>query len=274
MRVFRLAAAAVIATSTALVAHAQNAFEPVAGDVYRWQNDRHFGLVVVHETGVVVMDTINFDASTWLKENLSEITDKPITHLIYSHSHLDHASGGRVLRAPTVIAHANAPDAIDGVAITERFDDTMTVDLGDKQIELTYLGPGHGTDLIAAVVRPENVGFIVDAAAPKRLPFRDFPGSDVDLWTEQVRNVDKLDFEIFAPGHGTLGVKADTADVIEYLENLRALVLDGLNGGKDVDTLVAELTLDEYKDWIAYDQWREPNIRGMARFLTEAGHVN
>ena len=274
MRILTAFAAGAIALTTAATAFAQNAFEPVAGDVYRWQNNFHFGLVVVHDTGVAVIDTINLDASNWLKDNLSEITDKPITHLIYSHSHGDHASGGRALEAGTVIAHANAPDAIDGVTVTERFDDTMTLDLGSKQIELTYLGPGHGTDLIAAVVRPENVGFIVDAAAPKRLPFRDFPGSNVDQWTDQVRNVEALDFEIFAPGHGNLGVKADATDARIYMENLRGLVLDGLNGGKSVDALVAELTLDEYKDWASYDQWREPNIRGMARYLTESGIAN
>ena len=32
--------------------------------------------------------------------------------------------------------------------------------------------------------------------------------------------------------------------------------------------------LDAYKDWQQYDGWREPNIRGMARFLNESGQVN
>jgi len=68
----------------------------VAGDVYRFQNKFHFSLVTVTNDGVVIVDPINADAASWLKDNLSSITDKPITHLIYSHSHGDHASGGKV----------------------------------------------------------------------------------------------------------------------------------------------------------------------------------
>ena len=86
----------------------------------------NFSLVTVTDAGVVVVDPINKEASTWLKDNLSSISDKPVTHLIYSHSHLDHASGGAVYAdaGARVIAHGNAPEAIDGVAIDERFDDT------------------------------------------------------------------------------------------------------------------------------------------------------
>jgi hypothetical protein len=39
------------------------------------------------------------------------------------------------------------------------------------------------------VIRPENVGFVVDAVASKRLPYRDFPRSNVDHWTNQVRQL-------------------------------------------------------------------------------------
>ena len=60
----------------------------VAGDVYRFQNKFHFSLVTVTNDGVVIVDPINADAASWLKDNLATITDKPITHLIYSHSHM------------------------------------------------------------------------------------------------------------------------------------------------------------------------------------------
>ena len=113
----------------------------VAGDVYRFQNKFHFSLVTVTNDGVVIVDPINADAATWLKDNLSSITDKPITHLIYSHSHLDHASGGKVFvdAGAKVIAQANAPDTIDGVKPDELFDDTKTLEVGGKTFELTWL---------------------------------------------------------------------------------------------------------------------------------------
>lgn len=265
----------VLAALPALAQDTKRAITNVAGDVYRFQNNFHFGLVVVTDDGVVVADPINQEVASWLKDNLSSITDKPVTHLIYSHSHGDHASGGSVFAdGAEVIAHANAPAKIDGVTPTQRFDDQMSMDIGGKSFELTWLGEGHGKDLIAVVVRPENVAFIVDAAAPKRLPFRDMPNSNIDGWIDQVRAVERLDFDIFAPGHGNVGVRADATDARIYMELLRDQVLGGLIAGNSVDDLVATITLDDYSDWAQFDNWREANIRGMARFLKESGQVN
>jgi len=273
---FILAAASLLITATSL-AEAQSpvrSITKVTGDVYRFRNNNHYALVVATGDGVVVVDPINADAANWLKSNLKQITDKPITHLIYSHSHGDHASGGKALGAKTVIAHANAPAAIDGVTPDVRFDDTKTLEIGGKTFTLVWLGEGHATDLIAVVVQPENVAFITDAASPKRLPYRDFPRSNVDGWIDQVRKIETLDFEIFAPAHGNVGVKADATDARIYMEKLKQQVLDGLKAGKSVDELAASVTMDEYKDWQEYAAWRELNVRGMARFLKESGQVN
>lgn len=254
---------------------AKREISKVAGDVYRFQNNFHYSLVTVTQDGVVVVDSINAGAASWLKENLKTITDKPVTHLIYSHSHGDHASGGSVFKdaGARTIAQSNAPDTIDGVHIDQRFDDTVSLEIGGKTFELTWLGEGHGKDLIAVVVRPENVAFITDAASPKRLPFRDMPGSNIDGWIGQIKKIESLDFEIFAPAHGNIGVKADAADARVYMEKLRQAVLSGLKNGQSVSDLVNTITLDEYKSWQQYGSWREPNIRGMARFLVSSGQV-
>ena len=252
----------------------ERAVTNIAGDVYRFQNDNHYSIFVITEDGVVVTDPINTGAALWLRSEISKLTDKPITHLIYSHSHGDHASGGAVFgEVPNVIAQADAPDQIDGVAITGRIDEATTLETGGKSIELVPLGPGHGTDLMAIVVQPESVGFIVDAVAAKRLPFRDFPNSNVDDWTNQVRNVEALEFEILSGGHGVVGVKSDVTDGRIYLEELREQVLAGMEAGNSVDDLVGSITMDKYKDWASYDQWLEPNIRGMARHLEEIDAV-
>jgi len=271
-----LAAAALVTVGTyAQAQDVKRSITKVAGDVYRFQNRFHHALVTVTNSGVVVVDPINKEAAKWLRDNLKQITDKPITHLIYSHSHGDHASGGKALLSDgaIVIAHANAPQDIDGVVPTMRFSDSKSLEIGGKTFELTWLGEGHAKDLIAVVVRPENVAFITDAAAPKRLPYRDMPRSDIDGWIAQVKKIESLNFEIFAPAHGTIGTKADAADVRKYMETLRERVLMGLKAGKSVDDLATSLTMTKYKDWQQYAAWRELNVRGMARFLKESGHV-
>jgi len=139
---------------------------------------------------------------------------------------------------------------------------------------LTYLGEGHGEDMLAVIVRPENVAFITDVAAPKRLPFRTLPSSSVDAWIDQVHKVDTLDFEIFAPAHGNVGVRGDVADVIIYMETLRAEVLAGLKVGDSIEEMQASITMDAYSDWLGYDNMRADNVKGMAEYLIRAGKVN
>ena len=103
----------------------------VTGDVYRFQNQFHVNMFVVTGAGVVVTDPINEDAAKWLKAEIGKITEQPITHLIYSHSHGDHASGGTEYGdVPNVITHRNAPEDIDLVEPTVRFDDQIQFQRG------------------------------------------------------------------------------------------------------------------------------------------------
>ena len=231
-------------------------------------------MFVITGDGVVVTDPINAEAAAWLKAEIAKLTDEPITHLIYSHSHGDHASGGTEYGdVPNVIMHENAPADIDRVEATERFSDQMTFSVGTKTFELKYLGPGHGKDLIAVVVRPDQVAFVVDAVSSKRLFYRDFPGSDVDDWIAQVKRVNQLDFDILVGDHGPVGVKRDVSEGIAYLEELRAEVLKGLKAGNTVDELKSDIKMEQYRDWASYNQWRELNVQGMARHLQESGAV-
>jgi len=246
----------------------------VTDDVYRFQNKFHVNMFVITGDGVVVTDPINADAASWLRAEIGKLTEQPITHLIYSHSHGDHASGGAGYgKVANVIVQQNAAPAIDGVKPTIRYGEQMSFVQGSKTFELTYLGPGHGTDLMAIVVRPDNVAFVVDAVSSKRLFYRDFSGANIDDWIDQVRKIDSLEFEVMIGGHGPVGVKSDVGAGIAYLEELRAEVLKGLKAGKSVDELKQSVMMEKYRDWAAYDNWRELNVQGMARYLSESGAV-
>ena len=273
----RTVSVATVCTALALPVIAQDTirkFHHVAGDVYLFQNNFHMSLVVPTDEGTVRIDPISAEAGDWLNDNLSEITDKPVTHLIYSHSHGDHASGGSAHPDAVTIAHEDAPDAIDGVVPSLRVGDSHTIEIGGKTFEMTNLGSGHDNHMLVTVVRPENVAFIVDVAAPKRLPFRNFGGANIDDWIAQIDTALTIEFEIFAPGHGGVGNKGDLEDALGYMNDLRAAVLEGLKAGKTVELLKAEVTMDAYSDWGQYDAWRELNIEGMAGYLESAGLVN
>jgi glyoxylase-like metal-dependent hydrolase (beta-lactamase superfamily II) len=257
---------------------AKRSLEPVTGDVYRFQNNFHNAMVVVTDAGIVVTDPINADAVEWLKGELANRFDKPVTHMILSHSHGDHASGGQAWGDIAVIAHENTAKHVEAGDVdtampTETFADAHEFSVGGKTFELTYLGAGHGDDLIATVVRPENVAFVVDAVSPKRLPYRDFPGADIDGMIGQIKAVEALDFEILLPGHSVNGTKQDATDTRVYIEELRAGVLAALKEGRSVEEIVQSDLVTDYSDWGAYEDWRALNIQGMARWLKETGQV-
>jgi glyoxylase-like metal-dependent hydrolase (beta-lactamase superfamily II) len=258
---------AVLPAITGLAQEANRRLENVTGDVWQFTNDSHQSAVVVTDVGIVVTDPINADAAEWLKAEIAEQFGKPITHLIYSHSHADHASGGEAFGDVTAIAHADAVETIDGVEIDRRIDEPTTIDVGGKMLELVPLAPGHGTDMLVMVVRPENFAFVVDVVSPGRVPYRDLSGVDVDGLAEQIRGVEALDFDTLLPGHGRLGDKSDVAEAGEYLEWLREEVDAGLEAGRSVEEIKASIERGPYADLAMVEQWGPMNVEGMARWV-------
>jgi glyoxylase-like metal-dependent hydrolase (beta-lactamase superfamily II) len=268
------AAVGLTASISASAQDAKRSIEPVAGDVYRFQNDFHNAMFVVTEDSIVVTDPINAEAVAWLKDELAERFDKPVTHMIMSHTHGDHASGGQGWGDIAVIAHENAKKHVEAGDVdtampTVTFSDNHTFSTGGKEFELTYLGNGHGDDLIAVVVRPEDVAFVVDAVSPGRLPYRDFPGADIDGYLDQIKAVEALDFEIMLPGHSRNGDKQDATEARIYQEKLRDGVRAALAEGMTEDEIIASDLMSEYSDWVAYDEYRDLNIQGMVRWQKE-----
>ncbi len=255
---------------------ANRAIEHVEGDVYRFQNNFHFAMFVVTDEGIVVTDPINAEAVAWLKDELMERFDQPVTHMVMSHHHADHASGGQAWGDIEVIAHENFPahvkaGDVDTAMPTETFADQHGFELGGKTFELTYLGEGHGDDMIVTIVRPENVAFVVDVVSPKRLPYRDFPRTDIDGLIAQIETLEALDFDILAPGHSVLGTKQDAADTRLYIEHLKSEVQAALDAGMSEEEILASDITDDYRDLGAYDQFRDLNIQGMIRWLAASG---
>ncbi|KAB7616146.1 MBL fold metallo-hydrolase [Amylibacter sp. SFDW26] len=242
----------------------QREISHVTGDVYRMRDGGHYSLITVTQKGVVLVDPLNTRAAQWLKANLSQITDQPITHIIYSHSHLDHASGGRVFGETKTYAHEKAPKTIDGVTPLVRFENDHTFNVGQKQFELDYLGAGgHGEDSISVIVRPENVGFVVDVAAPKRIPSLSEPGQSAIAQLNQVKHFTSKSFTHFAAGHGRIGTHADAVEWVTYLESSIDAVRTGLNQGKSDRQIISDIMQKDadYRTWQQYGPWRASSLR-------------
>src|SRR5689334_18475203 len=111
-------AAALLATA-ALPASAQTApvrsIDRLAGEIYTFRNVGHYGVFAVTSDGVVLVDPISVDASTWLKGELAtRFPGKPVKAIIYSHHDGDHSGGAEVFKdtVTEIVAHENAPKGI------------------------------------------------------------------------------------------------------------------------------------------------------------------
>ena len=252
-----------------LHAQAKRAITQITGDLYRFQNNFHYSVFLVTPDGVIVTDPINAEAARWLKAEIAKRFDRPIKYLILSHDHRDHSAGGEVFAdTATVIAHEKAK----AVIIAERrptavpditFSDRMTVELGGKRVELIYTGRNHSDNSIVMLFPDERTLFAVDFVSVKRLPFRNLSDSYYPDWIDSLRRVEELDFDILAPGHGAMGMKRDVRDHRRYHEDLYNAVVAAARGGQSLEQMKASITLDEYKDWGSYADWRKLNIEGV-----------
>ena len=76
-----------------------NGITQISGDLYRFQNGGHYTVFLVTSERILMTDPVSDitdDAALWLKLQLAQRFGVPVRYVIYSHYHLDHASGGEV----------------------------------------------------------------------------------------------------------------------------------------------------------------------------------
>ena len=248
----------------------ERGIEHIAGDLYRFQNQYHHSVLLVTPEGVIVTDPINSEAAAWLKDEIDRRFALPIKYLIYSHDHIDHIAGGEVFTAAgaVVVAHENTKQAIVkrewSIPVPQiTFSDAMTLELGGKAVELTYAGESYSQSLIVMRFPDEKALFTADLVTVRRLPFETLEDSYFPQWIDAIRQVEAMDFQILVPGHGQLGTKADASDHRAYLEDLYTAVLEGVRKGLSLEEMQDTITLDQYEDWIQYEDWRRMNVEGM-----------
>ncbi len=253
--------------------------EQVTKNIYRFVADRHRSVFLVTEKGILITDPLHTEAATWLKKELEDRFDLPVKYVIYSHNHSDHIYGAEVFkdsqaifvssqlaRQDIIVTHASTviPD------IT--FKETMTIFLGDKEVELRYHGPNDGRGAISMLFKPDKVLFVVDWIVVGRMPWKKLWSYDIQGMINSTREVLNLDFDIFIGGHADIGTKTDVTHYLSFIETLYTSVIDGIHSGKTVAQLKKELKLPQYRHFKKYDEWLPMNIEGIhERLMEESG---
>ena len=152
------------------------------------------------------------------------------------------------------------------ITYTER----MQIRLGGETIELIYPGKNHADDGTVVYFPAEKVVFSVDfpadalvGATMRSLPSAcgNFDFHPLSEWIRSYREIEALDFDLLAQGHGTaLFTKADVSEGRRFFEDLIAAVSAGMARGESLEQLKADVDLSKYKDWKFYDRLRADDI--------------
>jgi glyoxylase-like metal-dependent hydrolase (beta-lactamase superfamily II) len=260
----------------------------IAGTLYRVQNNEHYTVFLVTPAGIILADPINVEAAAWIKAQLTErFPDAPVRYVLYSHHHQDHASGAAIFNdTAELVAHENFNAALKASASVNEaaakrfaavlrpestYSKTRTITLGGKRVEMIYAGPmAHASDLTVLYFPEERVVFSADFMAVKTVPGSNTManGASVAEYVNAIKVVEALDFNIAALGHSPIGTKADIVAHRQYYENIAARVAAGIKKGQTLEQIQAAKIMDEYKDWVEYDEDNDINIANVYKTLS------
>ena len=266
----------------------------IAENVYGWE-DFHpsnsgmttVSLFVVGRDGVLLADGQADPAKTQrLLDEIKKTAGKPVKWYVVGSDHGDHTGGNAVLPSGiTYVVHPTSRaqierDAANAKAANEKnaaaaaaagkpaptprvvtvpptamTGDTETIDLGNMEVRVQFLGRAHtGGDLM--VYLPTQKILFMSEAYLNRV----FPAMRSGYPSEWVKMIDRalaMDVQIYVPGHGFVEqAKASREELVEFQKALKYVIgeVQRLHTlGLSPDDARKQANWGSYKDWILAD---------------------
>jgi glyoxylase-like metal-dependent hydrolase (beta-lactamase superfamily II) len=218
--------------------------------------------VLTGPDGKVVVDAGIAVSRPQMETALSALGPEPVTHLINTHWHFDHANGNEWLHelGPEIIAHENTPKHL---AATQRvedwstdfrplskaalptvlFDEKKTMKLNATVIDLAYYGPAHTDSDISVTFKDLDIVHTGDTFWNGIYPFIDYStGGSID---GSIRAADAnlevtTESTIIIPGHGhPVSNRAELKAFRDMLFAIRGNVAALKKQGHSLDAIAA-----------------------------------
>lgn len=235
------------------VAHAQAQFAPIQvhmlnGGVYWIEGGvgSNSG-VVVGKDGVIVIDAKQTaESGKAVLAEVAKLTPKAITHVILTHSNLDHVDGLVAFpKGLTIISQENCkkqmenprsnPQNIDlhDYIPTKTVNKKEALTVDGVRFELLHFAPAHTSGDLIIYLPEQKIAFTGDITVT-RLPYplihMEDQGSS-EGWIESMKGIVALNAETYVPGHGGVQTKAELekrlADTTARREKIKELVAQG-----------------------------------------------
>ena len=192
-------------------------------------------MFLVTQEGVVVVDAPPTIGDKVFAA-VSNVTDRPITHLIYSHAHKDHIGAAKLFENVTIIAHNETAKILNERNDTNRpvpdmiFSKEMSLPIGDQVLQLLYPGPYHQQGNIFVYLPEHKVLMAVDHVVPGGILWKHLGVTpDVPALIKSIDQALALNFDAFVGGHGQPGTRQDIVLQQEYVNDLREKAKAALN---------------------------------------------
>jgi cyclase len=235
--------------------------------------------VFLTANGVVVVDAKNPGWGQPILDKIKELTPKPVSMLINTHTHGDHVSGNVEFPATIdIVTQENTKANMEKMDIFKQsngkglpkrtFKDKMTIGRGADQIDLYYFGPGH-TNGDAWVVFPAlRTVHAADLFANKGLPNIDTDnGGSVlhypDTLNKAYNGIKNIDIVI--NGHNDKTTTwPDLKTYAEFNQDFLTWAQAELKAGKTPEQAAAEWKLPEKYQALGYSATAPALFGGLA----------
>jgi glyoxylase-like metal-dependent hydrolase (beta-lactamase superfamily II) len=187
--------------------------------------DQNIGVILGRGEALVVDTRSTYGQAREILADLLELTRDPVTVVMNTHGHWDHAYGNRLFRPARIwgqercvafmertgearkpkIAAENPEVAghLDEIVIDppdQTFADAATTEVGGREVAMRYLGRGHTDHDIVITLPGTDVLFAGDLFENGAVPFYG-DGYPLD-WPDTAASVTALMTGVLVPGHG------------------------------------------------------------------------
>ena len=226
--------------------------------------------VFITDEGVTLVDTKIYGWAPHLMTRIKEITGKPVTRIINTHTHYDHTEGNPDFPATVeVVTHENTAKMMPamkppyGVTLTDRnvfkdsngrglpkrtFKDDMSIGRGADRIELHYFGRAHTSGdafVVFPALRTMHTG---DTFPNKGMPIMDMNngGSGLAYADTLARAARVKDVDTVITGHNqTVLTPADIQTYSEFIRDFVATVRAAKKAGQSIDDVANSWKMPE-----------------------------
>jgi glyoxylase-like metal-dependent hydrolase (beta-lactamase superfamily II) len=234
--------------------------ERLGDGLYMVTEGAYQSMFLTYEDGVVVVDAPPSYAAK-IPQAIAEVTNKPITHVVYSHAHADHIAGVNSLGGkPIIIAQAETNRLLardqdpNRPLATVTFEDRYRLTAGSQVLELSYHGNAHVPGNIFIYAPKQRTLMVVDMIFPGWMPWRRFAvAQDVQGYFAQVRTISTMEFDTLVGGHvARTGTRADVERQLAFIEDVKSAAQAALKATVPGEGLDAA---DRANPWAVFDNY-------------------